>query len=325
MTSSDLSARDFVRVYLESISWTILALAGFLGNILVFAALARNPMLRRHTPIYVTALAISDILNFVTNGVFVGVTLASGHWQFGQVGCFVCGFSVLFLTHVTIGTMSFTAINRYVRVTKPELFKKLFTPRKSLTAMIVVWLFFAMTPLPFAFEGGFAFHANYAVCVPSSKHKVKIYLMVSLGVFITLSLVTVVFSYCRVSRTIKRIQPRQVPQIEDGDGALIGQGLQNGEAPMIMRMREVNITKILYAIVLAFVMLWIPVFVLIITTRASLGRIPRDVSLLVPYACNISSLINPVLYTIMNRSFRREFKTIILNLAYCKYCRCEYS
>ena len=139
MTSSDLSARDFVRVYLESISWTILALAGFLGNILVFAALARNPMLRRHTPIYVTALAISDILNFVTNGVFVGVTLASGHWQFGQVGCFVCGFSVLFLTHVTIGTMSFTAINRYVRVTKPELFKKLFTPRKSLTAMIVVW------------------------------------------------------------------------------------------------------------------------------------------------------------------------------------------
>lgn len=225
------------------------------------------------------------------------------------------------MTHVTVGTMSFTAINRYVRVTRPELFKKIFTPRKSLTAMIIVWVFFALTPLPIAFEDGFAFNANYAVCVPSSKHKV--YTMASFGVFITLSLLTVFFSYCRVSRTIKRIQPRQAPKNEDGDGTQVGQGLQNGETIMVMRMREVNITKIMYAIVLAFVMLWIPVLVLIITTRASLGRIPRDISLLVPYACNISSLINPVLYTIMNRSFRKEFKTIMLSLVYCKYCRCE--
>ena len=78
MSSIELSARSFLRVYLESISWTILALAGFLGNILVLAALARNPILRRYTPIYVNALAISDILNFLTNGVFVGVTLVSG-------------------------------------------------------------------------------------------------------------------------------------------------------------------------------------------------------------------------------------------------------
>lgn len=78
MSSIELSARSFLRVYLESISWTILALTGFLGNILVFAALARNPILRRYTPIYVNALAISDILNFLTNGVFVGVTLVSG-------------------------------------------------------------------------------------------------------------------------------------------------------------------------------------------------------------------------------------------------------
>lgn len=321
MSSIELSARSFLRVYLESISWTILALTGFLGNILVFAALARNPILRRYTPIYVNVLAISDILNFLTNGVFVGVTLVSGQWQFGRVGCSVCGFSVLFMTHVTVGTMSFTAINRYVRVTRPELFKKIFTPRKSLTAMIIVWVFFALTPLPIAFEDGFAFNANYAVCVPSSKHKV--YTMASFGVFITLSLLTVFFSYCRVSRTIKRIQPRQAPKNEDGDGTQVGQGLQNGETIMVMRMREVNITKIMYAIVLAFVMLWIPVLVLIITTRASLGRIPRDISLLVPYACNISSLINPVLYTIMNRSFRKEFKTIMLSLVYCKYCRCE--
>ena len=130
MSSIELSARSFLRVYLESISWTILALAGFLGNILVFAALARNPILRRYTPIYVNALAISDILNFLTNGVFVGVTLVSGHWQFGRVGCSVCGFSVLFMTHVTVGTMSFTAINRKCSGHKARAVQKNLHPKK---------------------------------------------------------------------------------------------------------------------------------------------------------------------------------------------------
>lgn len=79
MSSIELSARSFLRVYLESISWTILALAGFLGNILVFAALARNPILRRYTPIYVNALAISDILNFLYQRCVCGSD--SGQWS----------------------------------------------------------------------------------------------------------------------------------------------------------------------------------------------------------------------------------------------------
>lgn len=88
-------------------------------------------------------------------------------------------------------------------------------------------------------------------------------------------------------------------------------------------MREVNIMKIMYVIVLVFVMLWILVFVLIIMICVSLGRILWDILLLVLYVCNISSLINFVLYMIMNRFFRKEFKIIMLSLVYCKYCRCE--
>ena len=315
MSPFDLPPRSVLRVSLESISWTILAMAGFLGNILVFAAFVRNPMLRRFTPVHITALAVSDILNFFTNGVFVAVTLFSGSWQFGQAGCFVCGFSVLFVMNVSVSTMSLTAINRYVRVAKPELFKKIFTPTKSILTLVCLWFFFAL--LPFAFRDEFAFQANYAVCVPSFKHKVTIYAMATYGFFINISLLIVAVCYCRVSRVIKRIQPRQAPQNDDGDQ--VEEGSENGEA--VMRMREVKITKMMYAIVLAFVMLWIPILVLIMATRASLGTIPRDVSMLVSYACNISSLINPVLYASMNRSFRREFNIILLNIIYCGCCR----
>lgn len=290
-------------------------MAGFLGNILVFAAFLRNPLLRKFTPVYIIALAISDILNFLTNGVFVAVTLYTSKWQFGNSGCFVCGFSVLFLMQVSTSTMSLTAINRYIRVTKPELFKKIFVPKKSIVIVVCLWLLVALvTLIPFAFGAAkFAFQASYALCVASFKHKITIYVMAVNGSFTTISLLIVAVCYNRVSRAIKRILPRDT-QNEDDDGQ-VEEASENGEA--VMRMREVKITKMMYAIVLAFAMLWIPIAVLIMVTRVSLGTIPRDISMLVPYAYNISSLINPVLYAGMNRSFRREFKMILLSIIVC--------
>lgn len=273
MSSFELPPRSITRVSLESVSWTILAMAGLLGNVLVFAAFFRNPLLRKFTPVYIIALAISDILNFFTNGVFVAVTLYTESWQFGHTGCFVCGFSVLFLMHVSASTMSLTAINRYIRVTKPECFKKIFAPKKSIVIVVCLWLFVALvTLLPFAFGAAkFAFQASYAVCVPAFKHTITFYAMATHGFFITISLLIVAVSYNRVSRAIRQILPRDAQTEEDNQA---GETLDNGEA--VMKMREVKITKMMYAIVLAFAIFWIPILVIIMVTRVSLGTIPRD-------------------------------------------------
>lgn len=71
MNSLELPPRSVERVVLESSFWTIMATAGFLGNILVCIAFYRNPVLRKITPIYIVALAITDILNFLTNGWYI--------------------------------------------------------------------------------------------------------------------------------------------------------------------------------------------------------------------------------------------------------------
>ena len=91
----------------------------------------------------------------------------------------------------------------------------------------------------------------------------------------------------------------------------------------VMRAREAKITKMMFAIVLAFSLIWIPLFAIIFATRASLGTLPRDVSMMVSYASNISSLINPVLYAVMNRSYRNEFKDILWSIIDFISERCE--
>ena len=319
MSSLELPPRSITRVSLEFTSWTILALAGFLGNIAVIVAFARNPSLRTSTSVYIVALAISDILNFVSNGMFTAVTLYAGRWQFGSFGCFVGGFSILFLMQLTTSTMSLTAINRYIRVTKPELFQKIFAPKKSIVIVVCLWFLVALTTLlPFVLgDSEFTFKASYAVCVPSFRQKVTFYAMAIHGSFGVLSLLIVAVCYIKVSRAIRQILPQDAQNEEENQGG--EQCLENGG--VVMRKREVKITKMMYAIVLVFAILWIPTAVIIIVTRVTLGKISRDVSMLVRYAYNISSLTNPVVYASMNRSFRREFKTTFLSIIYCQYCR----
>lgn len=136
------------------------------------------------------------------------------------------------------------------------------------------------------------------------------------GSFEVLSLLIVAVCYIRVSRAIRQIRPLDTQNEDENQG---GTTLENGNA--VMRTREAKIAKMMYAIVMVFAILWIPTAVIITVTRVALGKIPRDVSMLVPYAYNIGSLTNTVVYASMSRTFRRDFKMILLSMLYCQYCR----
>lgn len=548
MNSLELPPRSVERVVLESSFWTIMATAGFLGNILVCIAFYRNSVLRKITPIYIVALAITDILNFLTNGIFVEVTLITGGWQFGDAGCFVGAFSSIFLVYASISTMSLIAINRYIRVTRPGLFQSLFATTPSILIVVCLWFIESMIVLlPFVIgRTKFFFNSGYAVCVPSFQDKFTIYTMITHMSFITASLLIVPACYYKVHRALKQVsaqvsqirqqlqqrleaeearsaqqeedqankQPEEdpeaiiplkgeskvacqqgsvslnkkcpppkngMPHLQEPQGvrspqedvryskgkatnkvqrksqtahqlqdtkhqsfvpwarphpqerhrpntagnkrcktlykihpqeqtatnhqndlqdshqpqipqnthrdqaselelqvwqlpkppkykrngslgnqlelpaqdtyqAQVTQGTRKGnenketqpeEQPAfqqanephvghggesVLKAKEVKITKMMFAIVLAFTLIWIPLFCIVLLTRITLGTLPRDVVMLVSYGVNFSSLINPVLYAVVNRSYRKEFKFILWNIIfYFSDCleRCE--
>ena len=526
-----------------------MATAGFLGNILVCIAFYRNPVLRKITPIYIVALAITGILNFLTNGVFVEVTLITGGWQFGDAGCFVGAFSSIFLVYASISTMSLIAINRYIRVTRPGLFQSLFATTPSILIVVCLWFIESMIVLlPFVIgRTKFYFNSGYAVCVPSFQDKFTIYTMITHVSFITASLLIVPACYYKVHRALKQVSsqvpqisqqlqvglaaeeaqsaqqeedqanrqpeedpeaiiqlkeeskvacqqgsvslnkkcpppkngmphlqepqgvrspqedvryskrkatkkvqteqqiphplqdtkhqslapwatthpqerhppnapgnkrrktldkihqqeqtatnhqndlqesyqqhipqnthrdqaPEQEPQVQqlpkstnynrkgslsnqlefpaqDTYRAQVPQGTRKGnenketqpeeqpafqqanephvghDGESVLKAKEVKITKMMFAIVLAFTLIWIPLFCIVLLTRITLGTLPRDVVMLVSYGVNFSSLINPVLYAVVNRSYRKEFKFILWNIIfYFSDCldRCEF-
>ena len=78
---------------------------------------------------------------------------------------------------------------------------------------------------------------------------------------------------------------------------------------------EVNVTYILLAIVVGFLTCWIPVLVIDLIDFVNAGwKLKRQVY--VSYTCLgwASTALNPIIYGIMNRSFRAEYLRIITPL-----------
>lgn len=75
---------------------------------------------------------------------------------------------------------------------------------------------------------------------------------------------------------------------------------------------EVQITKILFAVLIAFVVCWSPAFTIeFLDTLQGEYSLPRQIYLIMPFTGAASSAINPVIYGVMQKRFREAYKKIL--------------
>lgn len=304
----DLVSRSLTVVVLEGSSLTILNFLSLIGNILVCLSVHRNPRLRTSTNIYMIALAVSDLLSAAFVMPLGEVILFTGKWPFSDSLCQLHAFISLFVIYVSPATMSLTAINRYVRICRSNAtYKKIFSRRKSRLWLVVVWLFVACyTAIPrLARLQGFEFVPGYAQC--SIKHlseKAKIvHYSIVLTIFLAIPSCATAFCYSRVLKTIRQHKMEVLPSI---------QMRRNCNDPRVrLSVQEIKLSRSLFIVVFAFMLCWIPLWVIVILRRFFIIHMPRNIELLCMFFLYISNTINPVIYAGMNSSFRSEFRRII--------------
>ncbi|XP_068713792.1 melatonin receptor type 1B-B-like [Montipora foliosa] len=301
MMATDLQSRSVYLVVVEVSSLIVLNLLSLMGNTLVCISVYRNTRLRTTTNLYITALAISDLLSAVfVMPLSIGV-LVSGRWIFGEVGCSFHSFLSLFAVYVSPVTMGLTALNRYVRICRPEHeYQKFFSRKKTLAVLTSVWVFVACyTGLPvIAGVQKSIFVPGYATC--SVGHLSETGTLIHYGIVIPLFLLTpltiTVFSYVKVAKKMQqhKIETSALRQTSP------------------VSAREIRISKSLFVVVFAFMICWIPLWIITLVMRLQLvPKIPRNVLLLSSFLLYISNTINPFLYAGMNPCFRREFRKIV--------------
>ena len=279
-------------VVVESSTSALLVLLGILGNSLLLVSLYRKPRLKSSTGSLIAALAMTDLLNASIPGALFWSSLTTGKMSFSRFGCQISGFFMHFLTYASIATMALTAINRYVCVLKPNVYRKAFSYNRSMLYIASLWAFVAVVVFLPIVSGSstFAFNPVMAACIMKfTTTKAEIgYTFFIVAFFVVLCLIIISVCYFRVSRFIRHHNMNTISQLS---------------------MQEIILTKALFVLVFTFAALWIPAFLMIVLTRLVLkAKLPRQFVLVVPYLIYLNSALNPWIYGVMCPVVRNKMK-----------------
>uniref|UniRef100_A0A665W9D6 Adenosine receptor A1 n=1 Tax=Echeneis naucrates TaxID=173247 RepID=A0A665W9D6_ECHNA len=116
----------------------VIAVSSVIGNVMVVWAVRINRSLRETTFCFIVSLALADI----AVGALViplAITISIG-LQTHFYSCLLVACTVLVLTQSSILALLAIAIDRYLRVKIPMSYKRVVTPRRAGTAVLLCWL-----------------------------------------------------------------------------------------------------------------------------------------------------------------------------------------
>ena len=297
-----LGNRSFFLTSVEVFFLVILNFLSLTGNIMVCIAVYKNARLRRTTSLYIIALAVSDLMSAVfVMPLTLGVVI-TGEWVYGPVMCLFHSFFGGIVVYASTVTMGLTAFDRYMRICKSEQqYKKFFSPRKSRTWMACAWFFIACYSVVPKLAGlqDYEFVPGYAICAVAhlSESGKIIHYTIVLSLFFLTSLITTIFSYIKVAKMIRQ------------HNAVMSSTIHRAATGSSITVQELKLSKSLFVVVFAFMICWIPFWVIVVVGRFHVvEKMPRNIELLTSFFIYLSNTINPFIYAGMNPIFKSEFK-----------------
>ena len=213
---------------------------------------------------------------------------------------------------VSLQTLAVTAVNRYFRVVRSRtLHQKLFNKKTTKLTIAVLWILALFAPLPYVAAGHkFFFHTGKVFCAHDFESLHRGYGAYLVVFYVAIPLIIIVVCYTKVFITVRKhnLNFRSRLRSVRHEAANLSQNSR-------LSVDELNVTYILLAIVVGFLTCWIPVLVIDLIDFVNAGwKLKRQVY--VSYTCLgwASTALNPIIYGIMNRSFRAEYLRIFTPL-----------
>lgn len=308
-----LRSRSPATIFFESFFIIVIDITAFVGNVLVCYVFYKKPVLRTITNVYIGALAVSDVLISVLVIPCTAIILIKGEWIFNNGVCQYQGFVVLLLAWASLHIMTLTSINRYYRVVRPNVYTNWFSIKSSL-AMICVTLVIIIIVIVFPIASGwshFTFRPGKGTCFMTFNKSFKttrlVYIAGVVLFYSILPMIVIFFCYYKVFKKVRN------------HITLIHPSLQNplGNREQVhatsMSIREVNVTRTLFCMLVGFLVCWIPVIIVeMLNSFQGTASLPRGAYLCYLYFAYISSALNPIIYGVMNKTFRRELLSVLL-------------
>ncbi|XP_061755772.1 histamine receptor H2a [Nerophis ophidion] len=303
---------------------TLLILLTISGNILVCLAVCASRRLRCLTNCFIVSLAVTDLLLGLVVLPFSAHLQLTNDWPLGPVFCnFYISMDVMLCT-ASILTLLAISVDRYLAVTMPLRYTSLVLPWKVVVAMASVWtvsVAVSFLPIYMGWNTVNGTVQNYGARVPERTCRFELnrpYVLTDSLLTFYLPLLAMCWTYLRILR-IARAQIKRI--ISARPTCVTSYSCRSNQSTITTvvssipasALREHKATVTLAAVIGAFVVCWLPYFILFtalgLQEHPDPNKVPQfSIVLWLGYT---NSALNPILYGALNRDFRSAYAHLL--------------
>ncbi|CAN9501190.1 unnamed protein product [Ophioblennius macclurei] len=271
---------------------------GFLGNFLALLVFSRFPGLRTPVNLLLINISVSDMLVCVFGTPLSFAASVRGRWLTGTIGCRWYGFSNALFGMVSLVSLSLLSLERYSTVLGRSHSDSSQYCRAWL-AVAASWLYSLVWTLPpllgWSSYGPEGPGTTCSVQWHQRSATARAYIGCLFVFCLLLPLLLMFFCYGRILLAV-RAMARQVVRIHRSSS----------------EWREGRVLLMVVAMVTGYLLCWMPYGV--VAMLASFGRpgmVPPAASLIPSLLAKSSTVLNPVIYVLLNNQFSRCFLYMI--------------
>ncbi|KAJ7325654.1 hypothetical protein OS493_029518 [Desmophyllum pertusum] len=285
---------------------------GLPGNLLVIVTIALERRFHVMRYILLASLAVSDFLFLILANSFRIASIAQERWLYGQTMCYLNPFFARYFYLNTILHLIAVSYERYNAIVKSPLTYDGTITKARVVFISLIWI----VPIPFSISpflgwGKYVYNPELFFCEQgwSLQNDSVAVTITSLAVitFVVPFLVIVFLNY-RVFKTAKILQ-RNTAQV--GSLAVSASQLQHMSRKISERKAAVDVSIIIAAFALCFLPTWITG---LCRQYVKSTTVPAEAILTTSCIFFVSSLCNPIIYSIRKRDFRTGVKNVLRRL-----------
>ncbi|KAL0117898.1 hypothetical protein PUN28_008936 [Cardiocondyla obscurior] len=266
-----------------------IGLFGFVLNLLVIVTVAKNAkVLWTPNNVILVNLVVGDFLVAALGNPFALTSAIAGVWFWSHEVCLWYAWFMSTMGFASIGNLTVMALERFLLVTYPM---RTLSLRCAYILAFLVWIYALFLSLPPFFNwgtygpeaGNISCSVSWEIHDPETHNDSYIGFLFTFGFF--LPVIIIISSYYGIIRTLKK------------RGKRIGKN-----------KREKKVTKMVYLMILAFLIAWLPYAVLALATQYFNVQPSQIVSVLPALLAKSSICYNPIIYATMTVQFPNTWK-----------------
>ncbi|XP_015783175.1 tachykinin-like peptides receptor 86C isoform X2 [Tetranychus urticae] len=298
--------------------WTVIfslnVISSIIGNLIVILIICGYKQMRTKTNLFLLNLSVADLMMATFNTMFNFIFMLKSHWPFGTTYCIINNFLSSVATSSSVFTITVTCFDRYMAVVHP--FKPRMNRTTSLIVVLLIWLLAGVLAIPtvlysttyeLSYQDGSRVLCwlNWPDGVQNMSSYDHIYNVVFFVVTYAIPMFTMGLTYTRMSFVLwgsKQIGEMTSHQLE------------------AIRSKQ-KVVPMLIIVTIIFGLCWLPyqIYFLVVFYIIELGQkeYVQHIYLAFYWLAMFNSSLNPIIYCLLNKRFRKYSKKIIITITHC--------